>query len=174
MPAKIPSVNLINPKQKENIMSQYRSLKLFLLSLGTAIASNVICVSAALATSATGNQNPDFTVSVSIASRGTPDPDVAAAGHPVDVILSARNNKSLKFPPKVNQVELRLTLRSSSGESFNVATNVPLFPEQTARVAFDFNVTPSFPRGAYALTLEAHEVDGSTAPSSATGTLTIV
>jgi hypothetical protein len=156
-------------------MSKYRSWKFFLLGLGMVIASNVVCVSEALATTATGNQNPDFTVSVSLASRGTPEPDVAAAGQTADVILSVRNNRPLKFPPKVHQVQLRLTVRLPSGESFNVATNVPLFPEQTAKVAFDFDVKPSFPRGAYALTVEANEADDSTAPaSSATGTLTII
>ena len=155
-------------------MSKYRSLKFFLLSLGTVIASNVIGIPAALATTATGNQNPDFTVSVSLASRGTPDPDVAAAGNTVDVVLSVRNNKSFKFPPKVNQVQLRLALRLPSGESFDVTTNVPLFPDQTAKVAFDFSVTPSFPRGAYALTVEANEVDSTALASGATGTLTIV
>jgi hypothetical protein len=155
-------------------MSKYRSWKFYLLSLGTVIASNVVCVSEALATTATGNQNPDFTVSASLASRGTPDPDVAAAGQTVDVILSVRNNRPLKFPPKVYQVQLRLIVQLPSGESFNVATNVPLFPEQTARVAFDFNVKPTLPRGAYALTVEANEVDSTAPPSSATGTLTIV
>jgi len=155
-------------------MSKYRSWKFYLLSLGTVIASNVVCVSEALATTATGNQNPDFTVSASLASRGTPDPDVAAAGQTVDVILSVRNNRPLKFPPKVHQVQLRLTVQLPSGESFNVATNVPLFPEQTARVAFDFNVKPTLPRGAYALTVEANEVDSTAPTSSATGTLTIV
>jgi hypothetical protein len=155
-------------------MSKYRSWKFYLLSLGTVIASNVVCVSEALATTATGNQNPDFTVSASLASRGTLDPDVAAAGQTVDVILSVRNNRPLKFPPKVHQVQLRLTVQLPSGESFNVATNVPLFPEQTARVAFDFNVKPTLPRGAYALTVEANEVDSTAPTSSATGTLTIV
>jgi hypothetical protein len=155
-------------------MSKYRSWKFYLLSLGTVIASNVVCVSEALATTATGNQNPDFTVSASLASRGTPDPDVAAAGQTADVILSVRNNRPLKFPPKVHQVQLRVTVQLPSGESFNVATNVPLFPEQTARVAFDFNVKPTLPRGAYALTVEANEVDSTAPPSSATGTLTIV
>jgi hypothetical protein len=155
-------------------MSKYRSWKFYLLSLGTVIASNVVCVSEALATTTTGNQNPDFTVSASLASRGTPDPDVAAAGQTADVILSVRNNRPLKFPPKVHQVQVRLTVQLPSGESFNVATNVPLFPEQTVRVAFDFNVKPTLPRGAYALTVEANEVDSTAPTSSATGTLTIV
>jgi len=155
-------------------MSKCMSLKFFLLSLGTVLASNVIGISAALATTATGNQNPDFTVSASLASRGTPDPDVAAVGNTVDVTLSVRNNKPIKFPPRVHQVQLRLILQLPSGESFDVATNVPLFPEQTVKVAFDFNVTPSFRKGAYALTVEANEVDSTAPASGARGILTIV
>src|SRR2546421_859243 len=64
--------------------------------------------SGALATTGTGGQNQDFTVSVSAASVGTPDPDVGTVGDTVRVVLSVRNNKSWTGGPPPDRGPLPL------------------------------------------------------------------
>src|SRR2546429_5857999 len=68
------------------------SRRVMILTAATVLALGE--ASGALATTGTGGQNQDFTVSVSAASVGTPDPDVGTVGDTVRVVLSVRNNKS--------------------------------------------------------------------------------
>jgi hypothetical protein len=153
-------------------------MRSFLISI--IAASGVIGASPAVATTATGNQNPDLTVTVSIASRGAPDPDSATVRDTVDALLSVRNNKSWTFGARVEKVRLRVTLgvpfeQFPSDSSLSLSFTVFLFPQQTLRLPFDYTVGDSLPKGLYSLTLEAFEVDDAAMPpaSSATATLTI-
>ena len=100
----------------------------------------------AAATSATGNQNPDLTAEVSLASRGTADPNFATVGDTVDVVLAVRNNKPWSWSAHLEKV----------------------------RVPFEYKVSALYPKGPYAVTLEAFEVDDPAMPppSSATATIT--
>jgi hypothetical protein len=132
-------------------------------------------VSPAFATTDTGNQNPDLTVYVSLASRGTADPDVATEGDTVDVVLSVRNNKSWSYPFRADEVKLRLTLETPLGASATVSFTVYLFPGTRVSLPFSYTVSEYFPKGLYALTLEAIEVrDSAAPPSSATATITLI
>jgi hypothetical protein len=132
-------------------------------------------VSAALATTETGSQNQDFTVSVSAASVGTPDPDVATVGDTVRVVLSVKNNRSWSGGLEPDDVQLRVTLQIPLDAPYTVSFTISMYPGQTLQLPLEFTVRDSFPTGAYALTLEAIEVRDPAAPvSSATATLTVV
>jgi hypothetical protein len=149
-------------------------MKQFVVMLMAATALTLGGSPPALATSDTGNENPDLTLTVSMASRGTPNPDVAAVGDIVDTIVSVRNNKGWSFPPRPQEVRLRVVLTIPSGDTFNLSVPLILLPEQTLRLTFDFPVSTLFPKGLYTVTLEAYEQsDPAAPPSSATVTLTI-
>lgn len=131
-------------------------------------------VSVGLATTATGSQNLDLTVSVSLASRGTADPEFATVGDTVDGALSVRNNKGWTLRPRLDEVKVRLTLETPSATPFSASATISLWSGQTLRVPFDYTVIELFPKGQYSVTLEAFEVsDPTMPPSSATATLTI-
>jgi hypothetical protein len=137
------------------------------------VAAMLSGASTAFATADTGNQNPDFTVHVSLLSRGTPDPNVATDGDTVDVVLSVRDNKPFSF--RTDEVKLNVTLQTPLGASFTVSFTFYLFPGTSVTVPFSYTVNEYFPRGFYALTLEAIEVDDSAAPSSsATATIALI
>jgi hypothetical protein len=143
--------------------------------LTAATMSTLGGVSTALATTGTGSQNQDFTVSVSAASVGTADPDVATVGNTVRVVLSARNNKSWTGGLRPDDVQLRVTLQTPLGAPYTISFTISMYPGQTLQLPLEFTVSDAFPVGAYALTLEAIEVRDPAAPvSSATATLTIV
>jgi len=132
-------------------------------------------VSAAVATTGTGDQNRNLTVTVSALSVGTRDPDVATVGDTVRVVLSVRNNRSWTGGLQPDAVQVRATLETPSTAPYVVSFTVSLYPSQTLQLPLEFAVSDGFPRGAYALTLEAIEVRDRAAPvSSATARLTIV
>ena len=141
----------------------------------TLAALGVIGASPALATTASGSQNPDLTVTVSLGSRGATGPESASVGDTVDALLAVRNNKSWSFDSPLEKVRLDLTLGVPFERSFSASVTIYLFPQQTLRLPFHFTVSELFPAGPYSLTLEAVEVDDATLPppSSATATLTI-
>jgi hypothetical protein len=131
-------------------------------------------VTAALATTAEGNQNPDLLVSVSLASRGTLNPDQATVGDTVEVVLSVENAKDWTFQFRMEEVRLNITVQMPLMPPLTVSGTVFLSPEETLRVPLDFLVTQFHPKGEYSITLEAIEVsDPAAPPSSATATLTI-
>jgi len=145
-----------------------------LVIIGTVTVLTLSGVSTALATTDTKSQNPDLTVSASLASRGTLNPDEATVGDTVDVILSVKNNKHWTFQFRVEEVRLSVTLQIPSMQPVTVSGTIFLLPEQTLRVAFDLKVIQFLPKGMYSLTLEASEVsDPAAPPSSATATLMI-
>jgi hypothetical protein len=131
------------------------------------VASMLSGASPAFATTDTGNQNPDFTVRVSL------DPDVATDGDTVHVVLSVRDNKPFSF--RTDEVKLNITLETPLGASFTVSFTVYLFPGTGVTLPFSYTVNEYFPRGFYALTLEAIEVDDpAAAVSSATATIALI
>ena len=149
-------------------------MKQFVVMLAAATALTLGGMSPALATSDTGNENPDLTLTASLASRGTPNPDIAVVGDVVDTIVSIKDNKRWTLKPQLEEVRLRVVLQIPSVDKFNISIPVLALPEQTLRLRFDFPVSASFPRGLYTLTLDAFEVsDPAAPPSSATVTLTI-
>ena len=130
--------------------------------------------SVGLATTQTGTQNPDLTVTVSLFSRGTANPDAATVGDIVDAVVSVRNNQSWSFPPRTEDVKVRFTLAIPTGDSFTAAATIQLLPEQRLSLPVEFTVNELFPKGTYALTVDAIELSDPGAPiSSATATLTI-
>jgi hypothetical protein len=149
-------------------------MKQFVVMLAGATVFALGGVSPVLATSDTGSENPNFTVTASLASRGTPNPDIAAVGDIVDTVVSIKNNKPWTLKPKLEEVRLRIVLQTPSIDKLNVSIPLVLLPDQTLRLAFDFPVSALFPRGLYTLTLDAFDVnDPAAPPSSATVTLTI-
>jgi hypothetical protein len=151
------------------------------MRLGAIVIGAVLCLSAvpaAFATEATGTQNPNLTVFVSLTS---PDPlnpgvprDVARVGDTVVVVLSVANNKGWTFPFRPEEVRLDLTLKLPNGDPLNVSTDIFLLPEQKVRVAFDYKVPEFIPKGPYELTLAATQVRNPGAgTSSAAATIEI-
>jgi hypothetical protein len=134
--------------------------------IGTIAVLSLAVVWPALATTASGRQNPDLTVSVSLASNGA-DPDVATVGNIVTVRLSVTNN-TWRFEENVN---VRALVTLPDGRSFDGALTTPLAPFQTIAPRATLTVSDAFPTGPYAVTLEANNGDG---VSSATATITIL
>jgi hypothetical protein len=146
-----------------------------LVIIGAIILLTLSGVTAALATTAEGSQNPDLIVSVSAASRGTLNPDVATVGDTVEVVLSVEDTKPWTFQFRMEEVRLNITVQMPLMPPLTVSATVFLSPEETLRVPLDFLVTQFHPKGTYSLTLEAIEVgDPAAPPSSATATLTIL
>jgi hypothetical protein len=143
--------------------------KLHVIVLGI-VVSTLGGVSTAFATSQSGNQNPDFTVSVSLASSGG-NPEFATDRDTVHVTVAVRDNKPFSF--RTDEVKLNITLETPFAP-FTVSLTVYLLPGTSATLPFSYTVNEYFPRGMYALTLEAVEVDDPAAPpSSATATITL-
>jgi uncharacterized repeat protein (TIGR01451 family) len=81
-----------------------------LIVIGIIVGIGFADVMAALATSATGNQNPDLTVFVSLSSSGV-DLDRATVGDTVTETVSVTNNTSRK-----QAVKLVVTLELPDGD----------------------------------------------------------
>jgi hypothetical protein len=146
-----------------------------LVIIGAVTLLTLSSVSSALATTAEGNQNPDLLVSVSVASRGTLNPDQATVGDTVEVVLSVENTKPWTFQFRTEEVRLNITVQMPFMPPLTVSGTVFLAPEETLRVPLDFLVTQFHPKGTYSITLEAIEVGDPAAPhSSASATLTIL
>ena len=110
------------------------------------------------ATSATGSQNPNLTVFVSLS------PDRATVGDTITVTQSVTNNSSAALT-----VTLTDTLKVPSGHSYTASRTVTLTPGTHSKT-FSYAVQPYFPKGDYYLTLTATNQGSS---SSATAEVTI-
>jgi hypothetical protein len=135
------------------------------LLIGVISAVGLGGVSPAFATTATGTQNPDLTVSASLTSDG-PNPDVATVGNTITAAFSVTNN-TFKFL----QVSLRLVLTFPAGQTIPLSVTIPLAPTQTLSPNVTFTVPDFFPKGLYQFTTEAGNGNG---VSSATATITIL
>src|SRR2546423_8589818 len=129
------------------------SRRVMILTAATVLALGE--ASGALATTGTGGQNQDFTVSVSAASVGTPDPDVGTVGDTVRVVLSVRNNKSWTGGPRPDDVRLPVTPQTPLGAPYTVSFTTSLYPGQTLQLPPQVPVSGSLPTRADTPTLEA-------------------
>jgi hypothetical protein len=124
---------------------------------------------AAHATSASGTQNPDLTVAVSLANVGggvDANTDTATAGENVTVSASVRNNTSRR-----QSVAVRVTLRGPNGFATSYSVRYPIGAGKTASISYDLTVQSDYPLGTYDLTVAASNRNGT---SSATASIQIV
>jgi hypothetical protein len=120
--------------------------------------------SLAVASSDTGTQNPDLTVTTSLLSSGT-DPDRATLGDTISSSSSVTNNTSRYLLVKLS--------RSLTGPADNTLTRsvwVILAPGRTYSISWSFQVGPLLPLGTYTRTAAASNVNGE---SSATASIEI-
>ena len=137
-----------------------------LLPAGLIIAAFTVAgPSTALATTATGNQNHDLTVSASLTSNDAVDPDQTTVGDIVTAALAVRNN-TFNF----QDVKVELTLAVPNGQFVRGSFTIFLAPFQTLAPKVEFSVNELFPKGPYSVTIAASNARG---PSSATATITI-
>ena len=122
-------------------------------------------VSTAFASTGTGTQNPDLTVSVSYTSNGA-NPDQATVGDTVTLSASVTNNTARKL-----SVQLTAQVVAPGVQYTTPAVSVTLQPGQTLTQTASFTVESFLPKGTYSLTLSASDKNGT---SSATGSITIV
>jgi uncharacterized protein (DUF58 family) len=108
----------------------------------------------ALATTSTGSQNPDLTVTSSLRSNG-PNPNHATTGDTVTAAGSVRNNTSTS-----QSVTVTVVLRYPDGTAFRYAEQVTLAPGQTLARSYTYQVSSSDPRGTYRLTVSARNARG--------------
>ena len=128
------------------------------LAVGTMVTT--LGTSVALATSATGTQNPDVTVSISLS------PDEVTAGDTLTVSGSITNNLTKK-----QRYRIELTLTLPSGASFSIRKSARFGPGKTISLSTSFTVPFFLPPGEYSLTLSATNANGT---SSATATTTVL
>lgn len=124
--------------------------------------------STALATSASGTQNPDLTVSVSLSNDGGGEDgngDTATAGESVTVGQSVTNNTS-----KTQRVLVTATLTEPSGESYSESRRFLIAAGRTLSYTFSYEVPGDVEKGTYQYTLSAANSNGT---SSATAEITI-
>ena len=140
-----------------------------LLVLGMLVGGLSLLAGPALATSGTGSQNPDLTVTVSLTNSGggaDGNVDTATVGEIITVSGALTNNTSQ------NQVvTVTLTLTGPDGFKFSYTVRVFVAAHQTVRVSFDLPVKATFPIGTYNLTAAASNRNGT---SSATASIEIV
>jgi len=111
-----------------------------------------------LATTGTGSQNSDLTVTVSL-------PDTAHAGH-VSGSYSVHNNTTGTLSP----VTVTTTVRYPTGYSVSYAQSLSLSAGETYAASVSLTITGTDPKGVYSLTVEAADAKGA---SSATATVTV-
>ncbi len=127
------------------------------------VLAGLIGAPAALATSATGTQNPHLTVAVSLS------PDTATTGTLVTVSKSVKNNTARWLAATVTE-----TLQVPSGASHSASLAVILAPGKSYSLSFSYTVSEYLPRGVYQLTLAATEARcAASCTSSATASITI-
>ena len=127
------------------------------LAVGTMVMT--LGTSLVLATSATGTQNSDVTVSISVS------PDLVTAGDTLTVSGSVTNNLNSK-----KRYKIVLTLTLPNGASFSAKKSARLGPNKTVSLSHSFAIPSGLPLGAYSLTLSATRASGT---SSATATTTL-
>ena len=143
------------------MIKTYRKALVVALVVGTA---GLAVASTALATSATGTQNPDLTVTASLASNGA-NPDQATNGDQVTARYSVTNNTAQR-----RRVAIKYTLQYPDGQTVTRSQKLTLAPGQTDADSFTYTVVSSFPRGTYDLTVSARDANGT---SSATASITL-
>jgi hypothetical protein len=132
-----------------------------LLILATLVGSVMIGgASLAVASSGTGTQNPDLTVSTSLQSSGV-DPDRATIGDTISSSSSVTNNTTRYLLVKLS--------RSLTGPADNTLTRsvwVILGPGRTYTVSWSFQLGPLLPLGTYTRVAAASNVNGESSASA--------
>lgn len=142
-------------------------LRPLMVLLGAGLLIGVVGGSA-LATTDTGTQNPDLTVTVSLLNEGggeDGDPDTATAGEDVTASGSVTNNTSRTQP-----TEVAVTLTDPSGDTDTISHKVPIKAGETKSLTYTYTVDSSDEKGAYELTVAASNRNGT---SSATAEITV-
>lgn len=145
--------------------------KALVRSLVIAVVAGALALAggSALATSATGTQNPDLTVTVALSNIGgghDANPDTATAGESVTASASVRNNTS-----RSQSVAVRVTLTGPGGVVLSYPASIKIAAGQTAQVSYAVTVQAEYPLGTYNLTVSASNRHGT---SSATASIQIV
>jgi len=123
-------------------------------------------ISTAFASSATGHQNPDLTVTVSATSTNA-NPDVVAVGDQETVTATVTNDTSSK-----PTVTLIANLTDPNGVTSTLPTQqVTLAAHQTLSSSFTYTDESSFATGVYTITFSATDKHGT---SSATTSTTLI
>lgn len=118
--------------------------------------------SGALATTATGNQNPDLVVVASLTSNNV-NSDTATDGDVVTAFESIENTTTKRQSVAVTNV-----LEAPGEVYYTITRRVVLDPLQTLTLTLTYTVDASFPRGFYNLTVSASNRNGG---SSATASI---
>jgi hypothetical protein len=128
----------------------YRALALSSRALALSVALLMFgLVGQAQATEATGSQNPQLTVWVSLQSDGE-DPDRATAGDQVTAAYSVTNNGNSRKVVRITGVVV-----TPSGQRFTQTERRPLEAKETYSFSYTYAVDPAFEKGVYRLTIRA-------------------
>ena len=141
------------------MLRKFRSPAAKLAALAVGALVMTLGVSAALATSDSGTQNPDVTVSVSLS------PDVVTVGDTVTATASVTNNTNRR-----QKFVVKATLTEPDGSSYSQSTTVRLDPGQTDSLTRSVVIDAGTPKGQYSLRVSARNNNGA---SSATATTTV-
>lgn len=108
----------------------------------------------AAATTATGSQNPQLTVTVSLRSDGQ-DPDRATVGDEVTASFSVTNNRNV-----ADTVRITGTVLTPSGQTFRATERRTLGPKETYAFSYSYYVDASFEKGTYRFRIAARNAAG--------------
>ncbi|MCA1644563.1 MAG: hypothetical protein LC797_03535 [Chloroflexi bacterium] len=118
--------------------------------------------SVALASSASGTQNPNLTVTASLVSN----PDPATTGTIVTGTATETNNTGRK-----DNVSVTYTILYPDGRVFTTSKQINLLAGQTQTQSKTYTVDATDPRGTYTYTVAATDANGT---SSATTAIQVV
>jgi hypothetical protein len=108
----------------------------------------------AMATTATGTQNPQLSVTVSLSSDGE-NPDRATVGDEVTASFSVINNRNV-----VKTVRITGTVITPSGQTLRATERRTLGPRETYTFTYTYPVEPSFDKGIYRFRVAATNPTG--------------
>lgn len=114
----------------------------------------------ALASSGTGNQNPDLTVAVSLVSSGA-DPDKATVGDTITASYSLVNNTT-----RYQLVRVSPSLAGPAGAIYSISFWAVLAPGKTYSASVSYPVLEAFPAGLYTVALSASNYRGASTASA--------
>jgi hypothetical protein len=140
-----------------------------LLALAMLVTALSLLAGPALATTGTGSQNPDLTVTVSLTNSGggsDGNVDTATVNESITASGALTNNTS-----RSQSVKVTLTLTGPNGFQASYSVSVFVGAHKTVSVSYDVQVQEYYPTGTYQLTAAASNRHGT---SSATASIQIV
>jgi hypothetical protein len=129
------------------------TLKMFVVSLAVGA---LMLVGSGAALADTGNQNPDFIVSVNL------EPDVAAAGDQVTASASVTNTT---YQWKFARACLSVSVSDGTTNSTNVCSYVVLPPKRTLALSYSFILPYSLPGTTVEVGLSLSNANGTSSAS---------